>query len=432
MADPLRSLRRHALAGLAAIAIFVAALGGWAGTTEIAGAVIAQGSIVPIEGTKRVQHPEGGVVTEILVKDGDRVSAGQPLLRLDGTTVAANLAVIVSQLSGAFALEARLRAESTGNASVTLPRSLDDWPDRDTLRRLVAEQDTLRQSRAAAQGGFNGQIEEQIAQLGEQITGLEAQQASVKAQADIVAGELTDAETLFTDGLIPEAKVTTAQRDLAQLEGEAGSLAAEIASARAAIAANRARLAETVATFRSGVLEEIRDVGLQVAELMQQKIAAEDRLARLEIRAPQSGTVHESIVRTVGGVVSAGETLMLVVPNSDRLVLEARASPLDVDKLAIGQTATIRLLGLDARTTPELVARVDSVSPDLSRDPATGVAYFSVRIGLPESEVRRLPQGQHLVAGMPAEAFLRTADRTVLSYLLGPLTAQLSHAFRED
>lgn len=432
MAEPLKSLRRHAIAGLGAIALFVGVLGGWAGTTEIAGAVIAQGTVVPLDGTKRVQHPEGGVVAAILVEDGDPVGAGQLLVQLDSTTVSANLAVIVSQLSAAFALEARLTAESIGSNHLTAPASLDGWPDRASLDRLLAAQERLRQSRADAQAGLTTQLEEQIGQLGEQIVGLQAQQAAVKRQTEILAAELKDSETLFRDGLVEASRLNNSKRELARLEGEAGNLTAEIASARTAIAGSRAKIAENTATFRAGVLEDLRDVGLQIAELLQQKIAAEDRLAKLEIRAPQAGIIHESIVRTVGGVVAAGETLMQVVPRSERLALEARVSPLDVDKLTVGQAASVRLVGLDARTTPELAANVESISPDLSRDPSTGVAYFSIRLNLSEAELARLPNHQHLVPGMPAEAFLRTADRTVLSYLLGPLAAQLSHAFRED
>lgn len=432
MAEPLRSLRRHAVAAFLAVALFLAALGGWAGTTEIAGAVVAQGTMVPLDGTKRVQHPEGGVVTEILAIDGDAVSAGQLLVRLDGTAVAANLAVIDSQLSAAFALQARLTAESTGSGPPVLPPGADDWTDPAALDRLLAEQDALRRSRAEAQAGLHAQLGEQIAQLAEQITGLEAQQAAVQTQSDILAAELEDTEALFRDNLVEATRLNEARRELAALAGEAGSLDAQIAAARTAIAGNRARIAENVATFRADVLEELRDVGLEIAELMQQKIAAEDRLVKLDIRAPQAGIVHESTVRTVGGVVTAGETLMLVVPDRGRLVVEARVSPLDVDKLAVGQAATVRLSGLDPRTTPELRASVTAISPDLLRDPATGVAYFSVRVSLADGEIARLPEGQQIVAGMPAEAFLRTADRTVLTYLLGPLESQLARAFRED
>jgi HlyD family secretion protein len=431
MAEPLRSLRQHALVGLGAIALFALALGGWAGATQVAGAVIASGNIVPREGTKKVQHPEGGVVTAILVRDGDRVEAGELLVQLDATTVAANLAVIVSQLSAAFALEARLTAESTGSPDIVLSTAIADWRD-PTLPGLIAAQKRLMQSRAEAQAGLNTQLEEQIGQLGEQIAGYEAQSAAVARQIELLSADVGDAESLFRDGLMEESRLNTARRELAQLEGASGNLAAEIAGARTAIAGSRARMAENAASFRADVLEQMREVGLQIAELMQQKIAAEDRLTKLEIRAPQSGTVHESIVRTIGGVVGAGETLMQIVPPNDRLVLDARVSPLDVDKLSPGQPATIRLVGLDIRSTPELAASVETISPDLTRDPTTGVAYYAVRLTLPASEIARLPAGQHLIAGMPAEAFLRTADRTVLSYLIGPLEAQLSHAFRED
>ncbi|MGV3491931.1 MAG: HlyD family type I secretion periplasmic adaptor subunit [Devosia sp.] len=431
MPDPLRSLGRHAMFGLAATALFALALGGWAAATQVSGAVIASGSIVSRDGPKRVQHPEGGVVTEILVQDGDLVEGGQLLARLDATTVAANLAVIVSQLSAAFALEARLTAESGGDTDIVLSTAIADWRD-PTLPGLIAAQKRLMTSRAEAQAGLNTQLEEQIAQLGEQIAGYEAQSNAVARQMTLLSADVDDAAELFGDGLMEESRLNEARRGLAQLEGQAGNLAAEIAAARTAIAGSRARMAENVASFRSDVLAELREVGLQIAELMQQKIAAEDRLAKLEIRAPQAGTVHESIVRTVGGVVGAGETLMQIVPPNDRLVLDARVSPLDVDKLSPGQPATVRLVGLDIRSTPELAASVETIAPDLMRDPTTGVAYFAVRLALPASEIARLPTGQRLVAGMPAEAFLRTADRTVLSYLIGPLEAQLSHAFRED
>lgn len=431
MAEPLISLRRHALFGVGAIALFAVALGGWAGTTHIAGAVIAQGNIVPREGTKRVQHPEGGVVTKILVRDGDRVEAGQLLVELDTTTVAANLAVIMSQLSAAFALEARLTAESTGNPEITLPAATANWPD-PALSELVAAQRRQMASRAAAQAGLNTQLQEQIGQLGEQIAGFEAQSAAVEEQIALLSAEVADSQALFQQGFMEESRLNASRRALSELQGQAGSLTAAIAGARTEIAASRARMAENAASFRSDVLGELREAGLQIAELMQQKIAAEDRLKKLEIRAPQAGTVHESIVRTVGGVVAAGETLMQVVPPNDRLVLDARVSPLDVDKLSVGQPATIRLVGLDIRSTPELVASVETISPDLTRDETTGVAYYTLRLNLEPSEIARLPAGQHLTAGMPAEAFLRTADRTVLSYLIGPLEAQLSHAFRED
>lgn len=427
-----RSLYRHAWLGLASIGIFILGLGGWAGTTEIAGAVVASGTVVLEEGSKRVQHQEGGIVDEILVRDGDRVEAGELLVRLDGTTIAANRAVIVSQLSEAFALQARLNAESIGAATIGRPAALATWPQSAPLDELFAAQERLRQSRAAAREGLAARLMEQIGQLEEQIAGLEAQRAAASQELEILAAEGEDIDKLFAQGLVQIGRVNEIKRELARLRGEEGRITAEIAAARTAIAERRTQIAQGADEFQSEVLGELRTVGLQIAELLQQKVAAEDRLARLEIRAPQAGVIHESIVRTVGGVIAAGETLMLVVPQASRMAIETRVAPIDIDKLSVGQAVSVKLTGFDVRTTPELSATIKSISPDLSRDETTGSVFYSVEVELPENEIAKLPQGQRLVPGMPAETFMRTGDRTVFSYLVEPFAAQLRRAFRED
>lgn len=433
MAEPsaaVRSLYRHAWLGLAAIALFVLGLGGWAATTQIAGAVVAGGTLVLEEGSKKVQHPEGGIVDEIEVRDGDTVEAGQLLLRLDGTTIAANLAVIVAQLSEALAQQARLNAESIGAAAITRPPI--EWADPVQFEALLAAQDLLRLSRAATRAGLASQLSEQIAQIEQQIGGLESQRQGVSEQLQSLVAEGGDIDALFAQGLVQASRVNTIKRSLAELRGEEGRITAEIASARTRIAERRTQIAQEADAFQTDVLEQLRTAGQQIAELLQQKIAAEDRLARLEIRAPQSGVIHESIVRTVGGVVAAGETLMLVVPQASRLGIETRVAPIDIDKLSVGQAVAVKLSGFDARTTPELAAEIRSISPDLSHDPASGTAYYLVRLGLTEAELARLPPEHRLVPGMPAESFMQTGDRTVLSYLLEPFAAQLRRAFRED
>lgn len=426
------SLGRHALAGCAAVALAVGGLGGWAATTEIAGAVIAPGMIVTEAGSKAVQHPDGGVVAEILAEDGDTVAAGAVLVRLDSTAIAANLAVVMSQLNAAFALEARLTAESLGTGKVALPPTLSDWPERPALEALVLAQEQLRRSRAAAQAGLGSQLGEQIAQLTEQIDGTAAQRLAVEAQLAIIEEEARDAQALVDQGLGQASRRNDLKREAARLGGEAASLTAQIAGSRTAIAERRAEIAQNAASFEAQVLEDLRAAGMQIAELMQQKIAAEDRLKKLEIRAPQAGIVHESTVRTVGGVIGAGETVMRIVPQQSDFAVEARVVPLDIDKLRVGQPAVVRLSGFDVRTTPELEASVSTISPDLVLDAATGAGFYTIRLSLPPAQLARLAPGQKLVSGMPAEAFFRTADRSVLAYLLGPLTAQLSHAFRED
>jgi HlyD family secretion protein len=431
-ASPFLSLRRHALFGIAALVGFAILLGGWAGTTQIAGAVIASGMVVTEEGTKAVQHPEGGVVSEIHVRDGDTVAAGEVLVRLDSTTVAANLAVIVGQLSEALALEARLNAESLKAEAITLPASLATWPDRPALARLVAAQEQQRLSRAAGQRSILAQLGEQIAQLGEQIEGLEAERGAVEAQLKIIASEAEDAASLLRQGLTQVSRVNDLDREKARLEGEAGSLVAQVAAARTQIAERKAQISQSTAAFDADVLEQLRTAGAQIAELMQQKIAAEDRLAKLEIRAPQAGIVHESVVHTVGGVISPGEMLMQIIPQASDFAVEARVSPTDVDKLSAGQPVAIRLLGFDIRTVPELAGSIETISPDLVRDQQTGAAFYTIKVAVPPAELGKLPPGQKLVPGMPAEAFVRTADRTVLAYLISPFAEQLSRAMRED
>jgi HlyD family secretion protein len=379
-----------------------------------------------------VQHPEGGVVSEIRVRDGDPVAAGEVLVRLDGTTVAANLAVIASQLHEALALEARLNAESRKAHRITLPASRGDWPDRPALERLLAAQEQLRTSRAAGQRSLAAQIEEQIAQLGEQIEGLQAEHEAVEAQLAIISGEAADAAALLERSLTPVSRVNDLGREKARLEGEAGRLVAQVAAARTQIAERKAQKAQNAADFDAEVLEQLRTVGGEIAGLMQQRIAAEDRLQKLEIRAPQAGIVHESVVRTVGGVITPGEVLMQIIPQASRFAIEARVPPTDVDKLSAGQPVAIRLMGFDIRTVPELAGSIETISPDLVRDQASGAAFYTVKIAVPPAELGKLPAGQKLVPGMPAEAFIRTADRTVLAYLIAPLAEQLSRAMRED
>jgi HlyD family secretion protein len=340
--------------------------------------------------------------------------------------------VIVSQLSEALALEARLTAESLKANRITLPAALDTWPDRPALERLVAAQEQLRLSRAAGQQSLAAQITEQIAQLGEQIEGLEAERQAVEGQLRIIAGEAEDAAALLKQNLTQVSRVNDLEREKARLEGEAGSLVAQVAAARTQIAGKKAEMAQNAAAFDADVLEQLRAVGGQIAELMQQKIAAEDRLQKLEIRAPQAGIVHESIVRTVGGVITPGEVLMQIIPQASPFAIEARVSPTDVDKLSVGQPVAIRLMGFDIRTVPELDGAIETISPDLVRDQTSGAAFYTIKVTVPPAELDKLPKGQKLVPGMPAEGFIHTADRTVLAYLISPFVEQLSRAMRED
>jgi HlyD family secretion protein len=426
------SLGRHALVGLLASVVMFGGLGVWAATTDIASAVVASGLVVVEGGSKKVQHQEGGIIKEIFAFNEDRVEAGELLIRLDGTTIQANLAVVMSQLSEALARQARLTAESISAGSIEFPEVLESFPDQAELKRLFEAQEKLRVSRLASIEGQTARMDEQVAQIEQQIIGLEAQQSAIGQQLEIVNAESADLDELFAQGLVQISRVNDIKREQSRLIGEQGRIFAEIASSRAAIAERQVVNAQVVDDFQSQVLTDLQDVGVTVAELLQQKIAAEDRLARLEIRAPQSGVIHESIVQTVGGVAGAGETLMLIVPEANELLIDARVSPLDVDKIFVSQDVTVRLSSLNTRTTPELFGSVRSIAPDLTMDRVTGQQYFLVRIEVPDDEVARLPEGIELGPGMPADIFAQTGDNTVLNYLMRPLTDQFQRTFREE
>ncbi|MDB5560940.1 MAG: hypothetical protein JWN11_358 [Hyphomicrobiales bacterium] len=426
------SLRRHAWIGFLTMVLLIGGLGGWAATTQIAGAVVASGIVVVDGGSKHVQHPEGGVVRQIMARNEDTVTAGQVLVRLDDTTIRADLGVVMSQLRQAIASQSRLTAESSDAASMVMPAIVADWPTDPLLTKLLASEDALRQSRKASTTSQAARLDEQISQKQLQINGLDAQQQANSRQLALFNSENGNLDKLLSGGLVGVQRVNEMRRSQAQLEGQIGSVTAEIAATRASIAELQVQRAQIFKDFQSQVLTDLQTTNQSVAELLQKKIAAEDRLTRLEIRAPIGGVVHESAVQTVGGVIAAGDTLMLIVPSENHLLIDTRVSPLDINKLHVAQDVSVRMSSLDVRTTPELAAVIKTISPDLTRDPTTGAEYYSVRVDVPDSEQTKLGTGTKLVPGMPAETFMRTGDRTVWSYLMHPIDQQLSRTFREN
>ncbi len=427
-----QSLHRHGIAGLIVVAIVGGGIGLWASQTTIAGAIVASGAIVVKDGTKLVQHPQGGVVRQILARNEDRVQAGDVLLRLDGTATAAELGVILSQLNEAIARQARLHAELTGETAIVEPKLLADWPQRAELADLLASQQKFMDGRSSENAVQVERLNYQIDQMRRQIDGLLVQGQANAAQLAIVAEEAENLRNLARDGFAEKSRANIQAREAARLEGEAGRIDMEAARLRASIAEREVARDHIAEAFRTSVMDELQNVNAAVAELMQRKIEAEDRLARLEIRAPQGGIVHSSIVETVGGVVGAGETLMRIVPQSTELAADVRLVPTDIDKVYEGQLATVRLPAFDARITSDLQGSVTAVAPDLETDPRTGAQYYHARIAIPESELDGLPDGAQLVPGMPTEVFLSIGDRTILAYLVKPLADQIARAFREE
>ncbi len=424
-----KSIRRHLLASLAIVAILAGGVGGVASTTELSGAVIAPGSVVVDSNVKKVQHPTGGIVGELRVRDGDRVKAGDIVVRLDETITQANLAIVAKGLDELRARLSRLEAERDDAAAVIFPAELSGHASDADVARTIYGEKSLFAFRRTARAGQKAQLKERIVQLKEEVQGLAGQIAAKRRENELITLELEAVRDLWRKNLVPIQRVTALERDAARLEGERGQLVAATAQAKGRTSEIELQILQIDQDLRTEVAKEIPEVQGKIAEFVERKVAAEDQLRRIDIRAPQDGMVHQSVVHTVGGVVGAGETIMLIVPAADLLTVEAKLSPQDIDQVHAGQGAGLRFSAFNQRTTPELDGVVSRVSADLTADPRTGAAYYLVRIALPEAEIAKLGD-LHLIPGMPVEAFIRTGERTILSYLTKPFADQAMRAFR--
>jgi HlyD family secretion protein len=424
------SIRLHLIVGLAIVLILAGGLGGWASTAQISGALIAPGSIVVESNVKKVQHPTGGVVGEVLAHDGDLVKAGQVVVRLDDTVTKASLAIVVKTLDGLLARAARLQAEQQGLDRIVFPRALLDRLDDSEVKNVIASETKLFEVRTNGRSGQKAQLRERITQLNEEISGLSAQEKAKDQEIALVEKELAGVRTLYDQHLVQLSRLTTLERDAARLNGERAQYIASRAQAKGKITETELQIIQVDKDMVSDVSKDLRESNDKIGEFVERKVTAEDQLRRIEIRAPQDGMVLQSSVHTVGGVISAGDAVMLVVPQSDDLQVEAKVNPQDIDKLQIGQKTLLRLSALNQRTTPELNGVVSRVSPDVTTDQRTGQSYYTIRVSMPPAEIARLGDVR-LIPGMPVEAFVQTGDRTLLSYLIKPLSDQLMRAFRE-
>jgi HlyD family secretion protein len=424
-----RSIRRHLLGGLAVVALLAGGVGGLAATTELAGAVIAPGTMVVDTNVKKVQHPTGGVVGELRVRDGDRVKAGDVVVRLDETITQANLAIVVKSLNEMQARLARLEAERDDADKVVFPSDLLARSGDPEVAPVIEGERNLFRLRKTARAGQKAQLKERISQLREEIQGLTGQVAAKKRETELIGQELEGVRDLWRKNLVQIQRVTALERDAARLEGERGHLIAATAQSKGKISETELKIIQIDQDLRSEVAKELREVQAKIAELVERKVAAEDQLKRIDIRAPQDGMVHQLAVHTIGGVITPGEAVMLIVPEADALTVEAKLAPQDIDQVGVGQAAMLRFSAFNQRTTPELNGTVSRVSADLTTDERNGASYYTVRISIPEDEVARLG-GLKLLPGMPVESFIQTGERTVLSYLTKPLTDHIARAFR--
>jgi HlyD family secretion protein len=424
------SIRLHLMIGLAVVAVLAGGLGGWASTAEISGALIAPGSIVVESNVKKVQHPTGGVVGEVRARDGDVVKAGDVVVRLDDTVTKASLAIVTKNLDGLWARAARLEAEQQGIDRIVFPKSLLERADDPDVRNVMTSESKLFDVRTTGRAGQKAQLRERITQLNEEIAGLEAQEKAKNQEIALVDKELVGVRSLYDQHLVQMNRLTTLERDEARLAGERAQYIASRAQARGKITETELQIIQVDKDMVSDVSRDLRETNDKIGEFVERKVTAEDQLRRTDIRAPQDGMVEQSTAHTVGGVITAGDAIMMIVPQADDLQVEAKVNPQDIDKLQIGQKTLLRLSAFNQRTTPELNGLVTRVSPDVTTDQRTGQSYYTIRVSMPPEEVARLGEVK-LIPGMPVEAFVQTGDRTMLSYLIKPLKDQLMRAFRE-
>ncbi|WP_407180637.1 HlyD family type I secretion periplasmic adaptor subunit [Bradyrhizobium sp. STM 3562] len=414
------------------ILLLAALLGGsWFALMPLAAAVVVPGNLVVQSNVKAIQHPTGGVVAAINVHDGSRVQAGDLLMRLDATQAQAGLQMVSKQLDEVRAKIARLVAERDGLTEMEVPAELARRSTDETVKSLLASESSLFKARSSARRSQKDLLQSRVAQLTEEISGLQSQLDSKGRQLELIAGELTGVQELYDKHLVPLARLTALQRESARIDGERGQLVSGIAETESKIGEAKLQIVRMDQDFRTDVVKELGEAQGKEAELVERSIAARDLLDRIEIRAPVAGVVHQLAAHTIGGVIRGGDTIMEIVPDTEDLLVEARLQPKDIDQVRTGGPAYVRFSAFNQRITPQLTGTVSYVSADTSRDQQTNSPYFTVRVVLSDQERRRLA-GQQLVPGMPAEVFMQTGSRTMMSYLFKPIADQMRRAFVEQ
>lgn len=419
-----------AWAGLLAFLLLFGVGGFWMATAPLSGAVVAFGTVEIVGKPKMVQHPDGGVVTALEVDDGSTVHKDDIIIELDDTLLTANLNVYTNRLQQAVAKKSRLVAERDGLGAV-------DW-DRTTLTQLgipfskeVEEtQHKLFEARRNTKDSQLTQYREQISQYRNQLSGTNAQHASIEEQVELLKQDLESQQSLDDLRLTTKSTLRSAKRQIAELEGQAGSAVAEAARIENAISEVQIKIVQTDREFLQSVLSDLSDTESEIRDMSQQLLATQTQAARAKIRAPVSGVVHELAAHTVGGVISPGEAIMKIVPQTDNLDIQIAIDPRFIDEVALGQNAFVRFTAFDQRTTPTVLGTVTSISPSTIMEKENGASYYQAKVSLPESELSKL--GLHrLIPGMPVEVHIQTGERTPLNYIMKPLMDQLSRALVE-
>ncbi|WP_170605453.1 HlyD family type I secretion periplasmic adaptor subunit [Ruegeria arenilitoris] len=428
---PAWSITIPATVGLAALVILVLGLGLWSVRTELAGAIISQGVVEVQSNRQVVEHPDGGVVGEIFVRDGDSVARGDMLLRLDGTFLASEMTIVESQLFELLARMVRLEAERDGSDAAGLTERMKELQAREGISpELLAGQERLFAARLNTLAQQTEQLGKQKIQIQNEIEGIQSQLVSLRTQVDLIKNELEDQEGLLKRGLTQASRVSALQREEASLLGEIGRLESAVARLQGEISSTEIRIVELKATRREEAITQLRDVQARVVELAERRLSLSERMSRLDIRSPVAGTVYDSQVFALQSVIQPGEPMMYVVPQDTPLLVAARVDALHVDQLHRGQEVALRFPAFNQRETPELNGQVINVSADTYTDESTGFTFYRAEV-VPDDGQLELLAGQELLPGMPVEAMIKTDERTPLSYLVKPLADYFYRAFRE-
>ncbi|WP_282169471.1 HlyD family type I secretion periplasmic adaptor subunit [Ruegeria atlantica] len=420
-----------ALVGFAALGILVGGLGVWAVNTRLAGAIISQG-IIEVESNRQViEHPDGGVVGEIYVRDGNAVDSGELLLRLDDTFLSSEKTIVEAQLFELLARRARLEVERDGTNAEALAARLAEILQQENIDPdLIAGQQRLFEARLNTLNQQTEQLSKQTVQIESEIGGTEAQLVSLRRQVELIQAELDDQQSLLQRGLTQASRVSALQREEASLTGDIGRLEAAAARLRGEISATEIAILELEATRREEAISTLRDIQSQISELAERRLSLDTRLSRLDIRAPVSGTVYGSQVFALQSVIQPAEPMMYLVPQDTPLVVAARVDAIHVDQLHVGQPVLLRFPAFNQRETPEIDGQVINVSADTFTDENTGQTFYRAEVVPQDGQVDRL-NGQELLPGMPVETLIKTDERTPLSYLVKPLADYFNRAFRE-
>jgi HlyD family secretion protein len=426
------SIRRPVVLGLVAALVLVAGFGVWATMTRISGAIVAPGQIEVEQDRQIVQHPDGGVIEAILVTEGARVAAGDPLIRLDGSALRSELTIVEGQLSELAGRSARLTAERDGSESLTFDADIlalaKSSPE---VAVQLDGQKRLFEARKATLAEQSELLTQRISQITEQSNGIAAQSAALATQLDLIEQELASQQSLLDKGLAQAGTVLALQREQARLQGQLGELAADLAGTKGQVTEIEIEISSLATRRREEATAELRQIGPTILELAERRRALAERIDRLEIRAPVAGIVLGLQVTTPRAVLRPADPVLFVIPQDRPLVITARIAPIHIDEVAVGQPAELVFSAFSSRDTPHLKGKVTLVSADALTDSQTGTTYYTAELQLDEGEQTRLGD-RALLPGMPVEVFLQTGRRTPLAYLVKPFTDYFARAFRES